>query len=96
MRDVGFPCILTDGRSRYEAQAPYRRADHFDPEGARGRRPAKDLSSRHGVAENAIYRWKSKYSGMEASEAKRLRELKGENRKLKQLLVPPISVIYFI
>ncbi len=45
-----------------------------------------DLSRRHGVVENTIYRWKSKYGGMEVSEAKRLRELEAENLKLKQLL----------
>ena len=45
-----------------------------------------DLSRRHGVAENTIYRWKSKFSGMEVAEAKRLRELEAENLKLKRLL----------
>jgi putative transposase len=33
---------------------------------------AADLSRRHGVAENSIYRWKAKYGGMEVSDAKRL------------------------
>lgn len=32
-----------------------------------------ELSRRHAVAENTIYRWKSKFGGMEVSEAKRLR-----------------------
>ena len=45
-----------------------------------------DLSRRHGVAENTIYRWKAKFGGMEVSEAKRLRDLEGENAKLKRLL----------
>mgnify|MGYP001826569308 CR=1 FL=1 len=45
-----------------------------------------DLARRHGVAENSIYRWKSKYGGMEVSEAKRLREVETENAKLKRLL----------
>ena len=45
-----------------------------------------DLSRRYGIAENTIYRWKSKFGGMEVSEAKRLRELEEENRKLKHLL----------
>ena len=45
-----------------------------------------DLSRRHGIAENTIYRWKSKYGGVEVSEAKRLRELEQENSKLKKLL----------
>ena len=45
-----------------------------------------ELSRRHGVAENTIYRWKSRYGGMEISEAKRLRQLEQENAKLKKLL----------
>ena len=45
-----------------------------------------DLARRHGVVENTIYRWKSKFGGMEVSDAKRLRELEAENRKLKRLL----------
>ena len=44
-----------------------------------------DLSRRHGIVENTIYRWKSKYGGMEVSEARRLRELETENAKLKRL-----------
>ena len=47
---------------------------------------AKDLSRRHGVAENTVYRWKAKFGGMEVSDAKRLRELEAENLKLKRLL----------
>lgn len=45
-----------------------------------------DLAREHGVVENTLYRWKSKYGGMEVSEAKRLRELESENAKLKRLL----------
>ncbi len=45
-----------------------------------------DLSRRYGVVENTIYRWKSKYGGMEVSEARRLRDLEEENRRLKRLL----------
>ena len=45
-----------------------------------------DLYRRYGVAENTIYRWKSKSGGMEVSDAKRLRELEAENLKLKHLL----------
>jgi putative transposase len=44
-----------------------------------------DLARHHGVAENTIYRWKSKYGGMEVSDAKRLRALEAENNKLKRL-----------
>lgn len=45
-----------------------------------------DLARRHGVAENTLYRWKAKFGGMDVSEARRLRELEGENAKLKRLL----------
>jgi putative transposase len=45
-----------------------------------------DLARRHGVVENTIYRWTSKFGGMEVSEAKRPRELEAENLKLKRLL----------
>jgi putative transposase len=45
-----------------------------------------ELSRRHAVAENTIYRWKSKFGGMEISEAKRLRDLEQENARLKRLL----------
>lgn len=45
-----------------------------------------ELSRRHAVAENTIYRWKSKFGGMAVSEAKRLRELEQENARLKRLL----------
>ena len=44
------------------------------------------LARRHGIVENTIYRWKSKYGGMEISEAKRLRDLEQENARLKRLL----------
>jgi len=47
---------------------------------------APELSRRHGVSEQSIYRWKAQFGGMEVSEAKRLRELEAENAKLKRLL----------
>ena len=43
-----------------------------------------DLSRRYGVSENTLYKWRAKYGGMDASEAKRLKELEAE--KLKRLL----------
>ena len=45
-----------------------------------------DLARRHGVSEATIYNWKSKYVGLEVSEARRLKDLEGENAKLKRLL----------
>ncbi len=43
-------------------------------------------SRRHGVSENTIYRWKSKFGGMEVTETKRLRELEQESATLKKFL----------
>ncbi len=48
--------------------------------------PTVELVRRHGVSERSIYRWKTKYGGMEVSEAKRLRELEEENRRLKRIV----------
>jgi putative transposase len=45
-----------------------------------------DLCRKHGISEATFYNWKSKYGGLEVSEAKRLRALEGENAKLKRLL----------
>ncbi|MAL75014.1 MAG: IS3 family transposase [Rhodospirillaceae bacterium] len=45
-----------------------------------------DVARRHGVSEATIYNWKSKYGGLEVSEARRLKELESENAKLKRLL----------
>jgi len=45
-----------------------------------------DLSREINVSDAAIYRWISKYSGMEVSDARRLRALEDENRRLKHLV----------
>ncbi len=46
----------------------------------------RDLSRKHGVTEQTLYRWKSQFGGLDVNEARRLRHLEDENRKLKQLL----------
>lgn len=45
-----------------------------------------DLCRKHGISEATFYNWKSKFGGMEVSEAKRLKALEGENGRLKRLL----------
>ncbi len=45
-----------------------------------------DVCRRHGISPATFYKWKSKYGGLEVSEAKRLRALEDENAKLKKLL----------
>ena len=49
-------------------------------------RKVADLCREHGISEPTFYRWKSKYSGMDVSDAKKLRALEDENRRLKQLV----------
>lgn len=48
--------------------------------------PVSDLIRKHGISEGTFYRWKSKYGGMEVSDAVRLKELEEENRRLKRLV----------
>ena len=45
-----------------------------------------DVCRKHGISDVTFYKWKSKYGGMEASDAKRLKALEDENAKLKRLL----------
>ncbi len=47
---------------------------------------AADLCRKHGISDATFYKWRSKYGGMEVSDAKRLRGLEEENAKLKKLL----------
>jgi len=48
--------------------------------------PVKDLCRKHGFSEASFYLWRSKFGGMNVSDAKRLKELEGDNAKLKRLL----------
>ena len=47
---------------------------------------AGELCRRHGIAKACFYRWKSKYGGLELSEARRLKQLEEENRQLKHIV----------
>jgi len=49
-------------------------------------RAVKELARELGVSEATIYTWKSKYGGLEVNEARRLRELEEENRRLKTMV----------
>jgi len=53
---------------------------------ADGGMPVKELCRKHGMSEATLYNWKAKYSGMAVSEARRLKELEDENRRLKKLV----------
>ena len=45
-----------------------------------------ELCRRLGVTQTTFYRWKSKFGGMEVSDARRLKQLEDENRRLKQMV----------
>jgi putative transposase len=45
-----------------------------------------ELCRRHGFSESSYYLWRSKFGGMNVSDAKRLKELEAENARLKRLL----------
>jgi putative transposase len=55
-----------------------------------GVKPA-ELCRKHGISEQTLYRWKAKYGGMDVSDAKRLKALEEENRRLK-LMVANLSL----
>jgi putative transposase len=48
--------------------------------------PIKELCRKGGFSDATFYKWRSKFGGMDVSDAKRLKELESENAKLKRLL----------
>ncbi len=48
-------------------------------------RQVKDICRTYGISDATYYNWKSKYGGMEASDIKKLKDLKDENHRLKQM-----------
>ena len=48
--------------------------------------PTEEVCRQQGIIEATFYRWKSKYGGMDVGEAKRLKQLEEENRKLKSVV----------
>ena len=48
--------------------------------------PIVELCRRHGFSEASFYLWRNKFGGMSVSDAKQLKELEGENTRLKRLL----------
>jgi putative transposase len=47
--------------------------------------PLDELFRKHGISKGTFYKWRAKFSGMDASALKRLKELEDENRRLKQM-----------
>jgi putative transposase len=52
--------------------------------------PTAELCRKHGISDATFYNWRSRYGGMEVSDARRLRSLEDENRRLKKLLAESI------
>lgn len=51
-----------------------------------GGKAVAEVCREHGVSEPTIYRWRSKYGGLEESELRRLKELEAENRRLRHVV----------
>ena len=51
---------------------------------AEGETPVKAVCAKHNVSEATYYKWRSKFGGMEVSEARRLRAMEEENSRLKR------------
>jgi putative transposase len=49
-------------------------------------RPVKEVAREMGVTDQTLYNWKAKFGGMEVSDAKKLRALEEENRRLKEMV----------
>jgi putative transposase len=47
--------------------------------------PIAEILRKHGIHRNTYFNWKSKYSGAEVSDLKRLKELEAENTRLKKM-----------
>lgn len=47
---------------------------------------AAEVCRKHGVSDATFYKWRSRFGGMEVSDARKLKALEDENRKLKKLL----------
>jgi len=51
---------------------------------------AAELCRKHGISDATFYNWRSKYGGMDVSDAKKLKALEAENAKLKKLLAESV------
>ena len=47
---------------------------------------ASDVCRKHGISDATFYKWRSRFGGMELSDARKLKALEEENRKFKKLL----------
>ena len=68
-------------RKRYSEEQIYK----ILKEGENGTK-VSEICRRYSIAEGTYFRWKSKYSGLELSDVKRMKELEGENSQLKRIV----------
>jgi len=52
-----------------------------------------DLCRKYGICSNTLYHWKAKYGGLTVSEARRIKQLEDENRKLKHIVADQVLEI---
>ncbi len=52
-----------------------------------------EICRKYNIVEQTFYRWRSKYGGMEVSDARKLKELESENTKLKRMVAEQMLVI---
>lgn len=63
---------------------------------AEGDTPVKAVCARHNISEPTFYKWRSKYGGMDVSEARRLRSLEEENNRLKRVVADQAVTIQIL
>jgi putative transposase len=52
--------------------------------------PVAEVCRKYGVSEQTVYRWRSRYGGLDTSELQRLRELEAENARLKKIVAQQV------
>jgi putative transposase len=57
------------------------------------RSPIATVAKKHGISDQTIYAWRKRYGGMNADDAKRLKQLEAENGKLKKMLAEHVLAV---
>ena len=70
----------------HEEESIHGAADHRFPEAGRSGPGGQEVCRQGGFSEPTFYKWRARYGGMDAEEARRLKELEVENARLKKLL----------
>ena len=55
--------------------------------------PIAEVAKKHKISQQSIYTWRKRFGGMDANDAKRLKQLEGENGKLKKLVAEQLLAI---